>query len=195
MQDAPGLIITVVTDLPQIEWGLKTESLTAVYQFAPAFVELRCLAALFFCQRPDDAVQRTAAAQFLRRSVARHQAPLMACRRISAPCGRPPASVARSAPARWPLPVQARRSPAAGGFYAARMGRSGRAGRRRVPPLPDDGCRLSLSSPHDSHLRRQAVCGVQSSARQRGGSADDKPHDNQKDHACGNHASHPVHLL
>jgi len=64
LQGASGLIITVVTDLPQIEWGLKTESLTAVYQFAPAFVELRCLAALFFCQWPDDAVQRTAAAQF-----------------------------------------------------------------------------------------------------------------------------------
>lgn len=63
---ASGLIITVVTDLPQIEWSLKTESLTAVYQSAPAFVELRCLAALFFCQRPDDAVQRTAAAQFFK---------------------------------------------------------------------------------------------------------------------------------
>lgn len=66
---ASGLIITVVTDLPQIEWGLKAESLTAVYQFAPAFVELRCLATLLFCQWPDDAIQRTAAAQFfLRRS-------------------------------------------------------------------------------------------------------------------------------
>ena len=64
LQRASGLIITVVTDLPQIEWSLKTESLTAVYQFAPAFVELCGLAALFFCQRPDDAVQRTAAAQF-----------------------------------------------------------------------------------------------------------------------------------
>lgn len=66
LQGASGLIITVVTDLPQIEWSLKTESLTAVYQFAPAFVELRRLAALFFCQRPDDAVQRTAAAQFFK---------------------------------------------------------------------------------------------------------------------------------
>ncbi len=64
LQRASGLIITVVTDLPQIEWGLKTESLTAVDQLAPAFVELRCLTALFFCQWPDDAVQRTAAAQF-----------------------------------------------------------------------------------------------------------------------------------
>lgn len=66
LQGASGLIITVVTDLPQIEWSLKTESLTAVYQFAPAFVELCGLAALFFCQRPDDAVQRTAAAQFFK---------------------------------------------------------------------------------------------------------------------------------
>ncbi len=63
---ASGLIITVVTDLPQIEWGLKAESLTAVYQFAPAFVELRCLATLLFCQWPDDAIQRTAAAQFFK---------------------------------------------------------------------------------------------------------------------------------
>lgn len=114
LQRASGLIITVVTDLPQIEWGLKTESLTAVDQLAPAFVELRCLTALFFCQWPDDAVQRTAAAQFFKAasSVTSGSADER-CRHISAPCGRPPASVARSAPARWPLPVQARRSPAA----------------------------------------------------------------------------------